>query len=130
MREHAVITRGVGGALRVPGRPDLPVMVLLRAGCDAPAVVRVVVLLGTDDSLEVVVPTSALRAGLIAPTRDGEPHVSVVGTEAVVEVRGLALVLATADLVDLLASHEGCTAHAGHGPTPVPTQTPRHLSGA
>ena len=131
MSEHAVVTRGVGGALRVPGRPDLPVTVLLRAGCGSPAGVRVVVLLGPDDSLEVVVPTSVLRAGLTVPTRDGDLWVSAAGAQVVVEARGLVLVLATADVVDLLvATHDGDPAHPGHADVTGPAESPRRPPGA
>ncbi|MGZ6792746.1 MAG: SsgA family sporulation/cell division regulator [Mycobacteriales bacterium] len=95
-------TRGLGGALRLPGLPELPVTVLARC---AGAETRLVVLLDADDSVELVLARELLTAGLGAPVADGQVQVAPSGGEVRVTAAGLDLVLAAADVAALVG---GC----------------------
>lgn len=106
MSSTAVTTRGAGGVLRLPGLDDLPVPVLLRHRADEPSQVRLVALLGPDDSAELVVDRALLAAGLAAPVTDGDVQVAAAGDRLRVTVAGLGLELALADVVDLLRATE------------------------
>jgi hypothetical protein len=102
MSEHTLTTRGVGGALRLAGAPDLPVTILLRHSSQQPSALRAVVLLGDDESIELVVDRTLLTAGLTAPAEDADVGVSVVGSSVAIAVGELMLLMALADVVDLL----------------------------
>jgi hypothetical protein len=102
MSEPTVTTRGFGGTLRLAGQPDLPVTVLLRHTCAEPSAVRAVAVLDEDSSVDLLLERSLLTAGLDAPAEDGDVRVSSAGGDVLVEVGPLGLVLALADVVDLL----------------------------
>jgi hypothetical protein len=131
MTEHTLITRGVGGALRLTGSADLPVTVLLRHSSEDPAAVRAVVLMDAVESFELLIERSLLTAGLTSPSEDGDVRVSIAGTHAVVAVGELTLLLALTDLVDLLlASYVAAPSGSEHDVVIALSATARQLSEA
>lgn len=97
MSKHPVTTRGAGGVLRLAGQPDLPVSVLLRHDVADAALVRLVVILADDDSVELELDRAQLTAGVMN-----------AGMTAAVTIGALTVLLGVADLVDfLLESYEG-----------------------
>lgn len=102
MSEVVVTNRGVGGALCLPGRPALPVTVLLRHSSQEPPALRAVVVLDDEEPVDLVFDRSLVSEGITGRARDGVVQVRVENDRVALLVGGLTLTLPLADVVDLL----------------------------
>lgn len=98
----SLTTRGLAADLRLAGQPDLPVLALLRHDAAEGALVRVVVVLADEDSIELPLDRALLTAGLSDPVTDGDVSVWVEGDRAAVRVAELTVLVGLAGLIDLL----------------------------
>jgi hypothetical protein len=131
MSDNLDTTRGAAGRLRLAGQPDLPVTVLLRHGSADAALVRLVVLLDAEESVEIAVERALLTAGVRESAADGSVRVHTLGNQVAIEVDALTVLLGLGDLVDfLLASFQAVPTGGEHDTVIALTQTALELSQA
>ncbi len=95
--------RAVAGSLRLPGEPDLAVLVLLDHRADEPEQVRLVPVLDDEALCTLVVDRGLLTAGLIdGAAEDVDVEVQLRDDQVLIGIGRLRVVLGAHDLTELL----------------------------